>query len=54
MKQISGSEGGDTDTSRDFEYTDWDEVTRFAEAFFAELSARPPRAQGAADSPVLP
>jgi menaquinone-dependent protoporphyrinogen oxidase len=52
MKQISGKEGGDTDTSRDFEYTDWDEVTRFAEGFLGELPARPPRAQDAADSPA--
>ncbi|MBN1237679.1 MAG: menaquinone-dependent protoporphyrinogen IX dehydrogenase [Gammaproteobacteria bacterium] len=39
MKYISGKEGGDTDTSRDFEYTDWDAVTRFAEDFFGGLSA---------------
>lgn len=31
MKQIAGKERGDTDTSRDFEYTDWAAVTRFAE-----------------------
>ena len=39
MKYISGKEGGDTDTSRDFEYTDWGAVTRFAEGFFGELSS---------------
>ena len=33
MKYISEKEGGDTDTSRDFEYTNWDEVARFVEEF---------------------
>lgn len=33
MKKISASSGGDVDTSQDFEYTDWDEVTRFADEF---------------------
>ena len=28
-----GLVGGDTDTSRDYEYTDWDEVDRFARSF---------------------
>ena len=37
MKRIAASEGGATDTSRDFEYTDWDEVTRFAEDFLGAL-----------------
>lgn len=30
MKRIVASEGGDTDTSRDHEYTDWDAVDDFA------------------------
>ena len=30
MKSIVAKEGGDTDTSRDFEYTDWDAVDDFA------------------------
>lgn len=30
MQRINESEGGDTDTSRDFEYTDWDAVEHFA------------------------
>jgi menaquinone-dependent protoporphyrinogen oxidase len=33
MRLIVGHAGGDTDTSRDYEYTDWEAVTRFAEAF---------------------
>ena len=37
MRYIASKEGGDTDTSRDFEYTDWDEVTRFAETFAQRL-----------------
>ena len=32
--------GGDIDTSRDYEYTDWDDVERFAAAFAQRL--RPP------------
>ncbi|MBD3239263.1 MAG: menaquinone-dependent protoporphyrinogen IX dehydrogenase [Chitinivibrionales bacterium] len=31
LKQIVKSQGGDTDTSRDHEYTDWDRVREFAE-----------------------
>ena len=30
MKRIAGSYGGGTDTSRDYEYTDWNEVAAFA------------------------
>lgn len=37
MKHIAAKEGGDTDTSRDFEYTDWSEVTHFAETFASAL-----------------
>lgn len=33
MKMISRKEGGNTDTSRDHEYTDWDSVVRFAGDF---------------------
>lgn len=35
MKRIAADATGDTDTSRDFEYTDWDAVTAFAEEFAA-------------------
>jgi menaquinone-dependent protoporphyrinogen oxidase len=41
MKHIAEKEGGDVDTSRDFEYTDWEQVTRFAERFFAALDGAP-------------
>jgi menaquinone-dependent protoporphyrinogen oxidase len=31
MQRISRQAGGDTDTSRDYEYTDWDQVAAYAE-----------------------
>ncbi|WP_207587283.1 flavodoxin domain-containing protein [Halomontanus rarus] len=39
MKRIAGRASGDTDTSRDYEYTDWDAVEAFA-AGFASLVDR--------------
>ena len=42
MRIIVGMAGGDTDTSRDYEYTDWAAVDRFAAEF--ELPLREPRA----------
>ena len=42
MRIIVGMAGGDTDTSRDYEYTDWAAVERFASEF--ELPLRQPRA----------
>ena len=33
MRRISAAAGGDTDTSRDYEYTDWPAVDRFASEF---------------------
>ena len=33
MRNIAAKEGGDTDTSRDYEYTDWEAVDRFATEF---------------------
>ena len=38
MRRISASEGGDTDTSRDYEYTDWSALDRFAHEFVGEAS----------------
>lgn len=37
MRRISKSQGLDTDTSRDYEYTNWDEVERFARSFVASV-----------------
>lgn len=39
MRLIVGVAGGDTDTSRDYEYTDWQAVDRFAAEFSAQLRA---------------
>ena len=41
---IEGSRNSDTDTSRDYVYTDWDRVRRFAEEF---LEASFPKAHAA-------
>jgi menaquinone-dependent protoporphyrinogen oxidase len=38
MRFIVGREGGETDTSRDHEYTDWDAVDAFAARFAAHLA----------------
>jgi menaquinone-dependent protoporphyrinogen oxidase len=32
--------GNDTDTTRDYEYTDWDAVERFADAFAQQLEQK--------------
>lgn len=51
MKRIATMAGRDTDTSRDYEYTDWDEVARFAEEF-ADLVQ--PRAQVRSEAQAPP
>jgi menaquinone-dependent protoporphyrinogen oxidase len=33
MKRIVAKAGGDTDTTRDYEYTDWEDLRRFAQDF---------------------
>jgi len=40
MRRIAAKEGGETDTSRDYEYTDFAAVERFAREFVGERSAR--------------
>jgi menaquinone-dependent protoporphyrinogen oxidase len=42
MRLIVGMAGGDTDTSRDYEYTDWAAVDRFAVDFATQLVATHP------------
>lgn len=37
MKQIAKKGGKDTDTSRDYEYTDWAALDRFVDEFAAEI-----------------
>jgi menaquinone-dependent protoporphyrinogen oxidase len=44
MKRISQAEGGPTDTSRDYEMTDWVALERFAEKIADSLHAAAPRA----------
>jgi menaquinone-dependent protoporphyrinogen oxidase len=38
MKRIARSAGGDTDTSRDYEYTDWKALDSFLQEFSGEIS----------------
>jgi menaquinone-dependent protoporphyrinogen oxidase len=40
MKMISKKEGGATDMSQDYEYTNWDEVTKFMNEFVNEASQK--------------
>jgi len=40
MKRIASKAGGDTDTSRDFEYTDWNDLRRFVDDFIDRNAAR--------------
>ena len=42
MRRIVKKEGGDIDTSRNYEYTDWAAVDRFAAAFVDEVAANRP------------
>ena len=39
MKRIVARAGGDTDTSKDYDYTDWNEVRAFADEFGRRLAA---------------
>jgi menaquinone-dependent protoporphyrinogen oxidase len=41
MKRIVRKAGGDTDTSRDYEYTDWADLQLFADRFSARLTVAP-------------
>lgn len=38
MKRIAAKAGGDTDTSRDYDYTDWTEVAALADEFVRRLA----------------
>ena len=42
MRRIARKEGGDTDTSRDYEYTDWSAVERFALEFLQAVEGSEP------------
>lgn len=39
MRRIAAKAGGDTDTSRDYVYTDWADLRRFADEFGRRLAA---------------
>ena len=39
MRRIAAKEGGDTDTSRDYEYTDWGDLRRFSQQFGRRILA---------------
>lgn len=41
MKRIAKKEGADADTTHDYEYTNWNEVTDFTEQFLATLKTAP-------------
>ena len=40
MKRIVAGAGGDTDTSKDYEYTDWNDVRNFAAVFGRRVAGR--------------
>jgi menaquinone-dependent protoporphyrinogen oxidase len=42
MKRIAQGQGGDTDTARDYEYTDWSAVDAFADAVAHDMTERLP------------
>lgn len=41
MRRIVAKAGGDTDTTRDYEYTDWDDLRAFARTFERRLTKAP-------------
>ncbi|MFD1646389.1 flavodoxin domain-containing protein [Haloarchaeobius litoreus] len=49
MKKIAAEATGDTDTSRDYEYTDWEAVDRFAVAFARIVEDAHPKVDGLAE-----
>jgi menaquinone-dependent protoporphyrinogen oxidase len=51
MKRIVAKGGGDTDTTRDYEYTDWIDLRNFAQDF-AALAAEQPVEVGGTERPV--
>lgn len=45
MRRIVAKAQGDIDTSRDYEYTDWDDLRKFGERFAEENGLKPPKPQ---------
>jgi len=54
MKQISRRTGRPTDTSRDFEFTDWEEVDAFVDAFLQCVDASGRALSPSTQSPTSP
>ncbi len=52
LKRIVARAGGDTDTSRDYEYTDWDDLRAFVEAFRRSITPARERARTFATTPM--
>jgi menaquinone-dependent protoporphyrinogen oxidase len=52
MRRIVEKEGGDTDTSRDYEYTDWSALDRFASDISGAIA--PPITKGASEAAPAP
>lgn len=50
MRRIARAEGQPTDTSRDYEYTDWPSVREFALAFARDIRTASARASGTSGS----
>lgn len=42
MRLIAKKEGRDTDTSKDYEYTDWEALRRFCDEFVANHARKAP------------
>jgi menaquinone-dependent protoporphyrinogen oxidase len=45
MRRVARKVGGATDTSRDHEYTDWDDLRAFAESFYSLCAPEPGEAE---------
>src|SRR3954464_9946245 len=54
MRFISRKVGGDTDTSRDYVYTDWTALSEFARRFAERLREGSPNPQEQRDAPFTP
>ena len=52
MKRIVAKSGGDTDTSRDYEYTDWEDLKAFTHEFVAQHGLAPSATALVAAAPV--
>jgi menaquinone-dependent protoporphyrinogen oxidase len=52
MRRIAEKEGGDTDTTRDYEYTDWDAVEQFAIDFVNDAQVLQPNVARPREAPA--